>query len=130
MSGYKSAGEEEEVIERKNQRESENFQDSMFVLFFVIPHSLRNEYLTTPLPGRPVGPNPTRLIFGLYTQMVYGPVAFRVTRACLATRSPDTSFFLKKTYGSTSASGICYTGFKGMEYKGLKMKMNSIEEIA
>ena len=96
MSGYKSAGEEEEAIERKNQRESEDFQDRMFVLFFVIDHSLSNGYLTTPITGRPVGPNPTRLVFGLYTQMVYGPVAFRVTRACLATRSPDTRFFKKK----------------------------------
>ena len=80
---------------RGNQRESEDFQDRMFVLFFVVPHSLRNEYLTTPVTGRPVGPNPTRLVFGLYTQMVYGPVAFRVTRACLATRSPDTRGLLK-----------------------------------
>jgi len=95
MSGYKSTREEEEAIERKNQRESEDFQDRMFVLFFVVPHSLRNEYLTTPVTGRPVGPNPTRLVFGLYTQMVYGPVAFRVTRACLATRSPDTRGLLK-----------------------------------
>ena len=45
---------------------------------------------------RPAGrPKSNHLVFGLYTQMVYGPVAFCVTIACLATRSPDTRGLLK-----------------------------------
>ena len=61
----------------------------MFVLFLVDNRFLGNGYLATPVTGRPVGPNPTHLVTGLYIQMAYGPVAFRVTRVCLAMRIPD-----------------------------------------